>query len=147
LVFAAFEWDHVVGSDYVRWVVIECAGIGELYGGIQALAPRTDIAYFLNHETAESDAKAFAEYKNRSEPVAPPDAELPPEKERLEAFLWDHRESRDLIRWAVLRHHPLKVGTKRIRHDVAYFLEDKTAELDSKWFAAHRNRALLERGP
>jgi hypothetical protein len=134
--FVAFEWDHVVGSDYVRWVVIECAGVGELYGGIQALKPRRDVAYFVDPDTAEDDARLFAALKRGDSAPLPrsPDGEY-------EAFAWDHREGSDIVSWAVLKHfHPPHHQTHRIRRDTAYFLDAATAEADARCFAAARNR-------
>lgn len=144
MVYAAFEWDHVVGNDYIRWVVIECAGIGELFGGIQALPPRVDAAYFIDPQTAEADAVAFAKMKNGGATGVAPQPDPAPDGERFEAFCWDHRQGKELIRWAVLKHLPALAGTKRNRRDVAYFLQE-SAEEDAKSFAKHRNALLLER--
>ena len=51
---AAFAWDHNIFNPDVQWAVLEWNGEnpeGESF--------RTDVAYFLDPETAEADAKAF----------------------------------------------------------------------------------------
>jgi len=51
---AAFAWDHNIFNPIVQWAVLEWNGedpIGESF--------RNDVAYFLDPESAESDAKAF----------------------------------------------------------------------------------------
>jgi len=51
---AAFSWDHNIFNPLVQWAVLEWNGEnpeGESF--------RNDVAYFLDPETAESDARAF----------------------------------------------------------------------------------------
>lgn len=51
---AAFAWDHNIFNPLVRWAVLEWNGEnpeGESF--------RNDVAYFLDPETAEADARAF----------------------------------------------------------------------------------------
>jgi hypothetical protein len=144
VVYAAFEWDHVAGSKYIQWVVIECAGIGQLYGGVQALAPRRDIAYFVDAESAEADARLFAELKNQNAAATGRHIVSADCPDRHEAFNWDHAEGRNLFQWAVLKHRPVTKDGKRVRQDMAYFLDSATAQADATLFAEHKN-ALLEK--
>lgn len=51
---AAFAWDHNIFNPIVQWAVLEWNG--EDPSGVSV---RTDVAYFLDPEAAESDAKAF----------------------------------------------------------------------------------------
>jgi len=62
--YVALKWDHKVGRPNICWLVVQCASVGEKFGGPQALPPRRDIAYFVSEETAEQDALEFAEFKN-----------------------------------------------------------------------------------
>lgn len=51
---AAFAWDHNIFNPLVQWAVLEWNGEnpnGESF--------RSDVAYFLDPESAESDARAF----------------------------------------------------------------------------------------
>jgi len=51
---AAFAWDHNIFNPLVQWAVLEWNGEnpeGESY--------RNDVAYFLDPETGEADARAF----------------------------------------------------------------------------------------
>ncbi|MGH9424560.1 MAG: hypothetical protein ACRD3J_31595 [Thermoanaerobaculia bacterium] len=51
---AAFSWDHNIFNPLIQWAVLEWNGEnpdGESF--------RTDVAYFLDPQTAETDAKAF----------------------------------------------------------------------------------------
>lgn len=50
----AFAWDHQIFSPLLRWAVLEWGGVGG------EPMPRTDVAYFLDPETAEADARAFS---------------------------------------------------------------------------------------
>src|ERR1700760_2143407 len=63
--YVALEWDHKIGRPVIQWLVVKCQSVGQKFGGPQALPPRRDVAYFVNEETAERDAKAFADYKTR----------------------------------------------------------------------------------
>jgi hypothetical protein len=51
---AAFGWDHNIFRPQVRWAVLEWNG--EEPNGESV---RTDVAYFLDPDTAEADARAF----------------------------------------------------------------------------------------
>jgi hypothetical protein len=62
--YFASKWDHRLGSDLIGWVVIKGSGVDALHGDVQILGPRADVAYFLDTETAEEDAKDFARMKN-----------------------------------------------------------------------------------
>jgi hypothetical protein len=89
----------------INWIVVECAGLAVKCGALSALAPRRDVAYFVNEKTAERDAKAFAEYKN-----AQAEGRLPAVQEELSAeslqfhapYAWDHQLFSPLLRWGVL---------------------------------------------
>jgi hypothetical protein len=50
----AYAWDHNYFSSLIRWGVLEWGGEGG------KPMPRTDVAYFLDPETAEADARAFS---------------------------------------------------------------------------------------
>lgn len=54
--FVAYEWDHIAGSDIFKWAVLrwDKNNIGD----------RIDVAYFLDADTAENDAKALSDYLN-----------------------------------------------------------------------------------
>jgi hypothetical protein len=142
MVFAALKWDHKIAQPAINWIVVECSGIGEKCGGPQALAPRHDVAYFVDPQTAEEDAKAFAEYKNatagmNAETMIDPYRQFLESKidpERHIAFAWDHNLLNAWIRWAVLEWG----GPDRI--DVAYFIDPKTAREDAKVFSFLRDR-------
>jgi hypothetical protein len=51
---AAFAWDHNIFNPLVRWAVLEWNGENP-----EGASFRNDIAYFLDPETAEADARAF----------------------------------------------------------------------------------------
>jgi hypothetical protein len=51
---AAFAWDHNIFNPLVQWAVLEWNG--ENPDGVSV---RSDVAYFLDPETGESDARAF----------------------------------------------------------------------------------------
>jgi len=52
--FNAYEWDHLILGAQISWACLQWSG-SEKIGG-----PRTDVAYFVNRETAEADAKALS---------------------------------------------------------------------------------------
>ena len=64
---AAFAWDHNIFNPLIRWAVLEWNG--ENPDGISV---RSDVAYFLDPQTAESDARAFRVLRDElvGEPVA-----------------------------------------------------------------------------
>lgn len=143
--YVALEWDHKCGKSFIKWIVVECAGLGWKAGGPQALAPRRDVAYFVDDTTAERDAKAFADHKNGtySSPAeqrqwdATGDGDQPAPRRHV-AFEWDHELFKPLIRWAVLQWSgdPNRAGP---RDDVAYFVDAATAERDAKGFSRYRD--------
>lgn len=146
MLYVALEWDHKIGKPMINWIVVECAGVVEKCGGLSALAPRRDIAYFVNEKTAERDAKAFAAYKNaqlegRVLPVISSAEPL-----RHAAYAWDHQIHSPLLRWGVLEWSG-KDGKPAPREDVAYFLDPERAESDAKWFSLERDRWLVETSP
>lgn len=51
---AAFAWDHSIFSPLVQWAVLEWNGENPHEPSV-----RTDIAYFLDPESGEQDARAF----------------------------------------------------------------------------------------
>jgi hypothetical protein len=134
--YVALEWDHKIGKPMIRYVVVQCSGLGEKCGGPVALAPRRDVAYFCNDETAEQDAKAFAAYKNSLSAGA---ASLVREAQKGEprrhlAYAWDHNYLSPLIRWGVLEWGG-EGGKPMPRTDVGYFIDPQTAEADAKAFS------------
>ena len=103
--YVALEWDHHIGRPMIQWLVVKCQSVGQKFGGPQALPPRRDIAYFVDSETAERDAKAFAEYKTRLDEANVTTDELgssPAYSTRHAAFGWDHNIFNPLVQWAVL---------------------------------------------
>ena len=51
---AAFAWDHNIFNPLVQWAVLEWNGENPTGASV-----RTDVAYFLDPETGEADARAF----------------------------------------------------------------------------------------
>lgn len=51
---AAFAWDHNIFNPLVRWAVLEWNGENP-----EGESIRSDVAYFLDPQTAEADARAF----------------------------------------------------------------------------------------
>jgi hypothetical protein len=51
---AAFAWDHNIFNPIVQWAVLEWNGENP-----EGASVRSDVAYFLDPETAEADARAF----------------------------------------------------------------------------------------
>ena len=145
--YAALKWDHQVGRPTICWLVVKCASIGEKFGGPQALPPRRDIAYFVHEETAEQDAKEFAEFKNATDGIENTmtmgqyqellQSDL--SAERHAAFEWDHNIFNALIHWDVLQWGGQgQYGVDR--QDIAYFLDRETAHIDAKVFSFLRDR-------
>lgn len=50
---AAFAWDHNIFNPLIQWAVLEWNGENA------EVSMRNDVAYFLDPDTAETDAKAF----------------------------------------------------------------------------------------
>ena len=139
--YVALEWDHKIAKPMVKWLVVKCASLGTKFGGPQALPPRRDIAYFVDEETAERDAKAFAAYKTELDAQgAPETAETPAAySNRHAAFGWDHNIFNPLIQWAVLEWNGENPSGASVRNDVAYFLDPETAETDARNFRVIRD--------
>jgi len=138
--YVALEWDHHIGRPMIQWLVVKCQSVGQKFGGPQALPPRHDVAYFRGGETAERDAKAFAAYKTReeegaNEQIGTAKAYSP----RHAAFGWDHNIFNPLVQWAVLEWNGENPDGESFRHDVAYFLDPKTAESDARAFRVLRD--------
>ncbi|MCU1350223.1 MAG: hypothetical protein JWO56_3253, partial [Acidobacteria bacterium] len=51
---AAFAWDHNIFNPEIQWAVLEWNG-----NDPDGASVREDVAYFLDPETAEADARAF----------------------------------------------------------------------------------------
>jgi hypothetical protein len=150
--YTALEFDHLIGQHAIRWIVLECASLGRACGGPVALPPRRDIAYFLEPRTAETDARGFADFKNRMTSATTTAAdELVSKKvrERGEphkhhAYEWDHSIFGAQISWACLEWS----GSEEIagpRTDVAYFVNRETAEADARAFSWLRDRRLEDK--
>lgn len=134
--FAALEFEHRIGRPQVRWIVIECAGVGRKCGGWQTIPPRRDIAYFCSEWTARRDAEALAEYKNSCDTEAERTEWLhqrypKPRLSRNQAFEWDHQLLAPLLKWGVLQWSGDEDVTTP-REDIAYFLDGDTAEADAR---------------
>jgi hypothetical protein len=151
--YIAFEFDHRIGMHTVRWLVMECAGVATKFGGPLALKPRRDIAYFVDPETAESDARAFADYKQSL--ATDDDAGDAKQIRSLAsseempghhmAYQWDHSIYSHELRWAVLSWSGSE-ETLAPRDDVAYFVDTQTAEQDARAFSFIRDRSLTSAG-
>jgi hypothetical protein len=147
--YKALEFDHLIGQHAIRWIVLECSGVGRACGGPVALPPRRDIAYFLDPVTAEEDAKEFATFKNREVGTLTEEDEMLMynAQQKLEptlhhAYEWDHLIFGALIRWACLKWS----GSDALsgpRIDVAYFLDGKTAPHDARIFSWMRDRRCV----
>ena len=139
--YVALEWDHKIGRPVIQWLVVKCHSVGRKFGGPQALPPRRDIAYFVDSQTAERDAKAFAAYKTRREeddngvPLGTTDTY----SNRHAAFAWDHNIFNPIVRWAVLEWNGENPDGVSIRNDVAYFLDPEHAEADARAFRVLRD--------
>lgn len=144
--YVALEWDHKIGRPMISWLVVQCKSVGRKFGGPQALPPRRDIAYFVDKENAERDAKAFADYKNRMD-ESDQQSELGKSaaySQRHAAFGWDHNIFNPLIQWAVLEWNGENAEVS-VRNDVAYFLDPETAERDAKAFRAIRDELIARK--
>lgn len=141
--YVALEWDHKIGKPVIQWLVVKCQSVGEKFGGPQALPPRRDVAYFVDEETAERDAKAFAAYKTRMDNGGTAsDQKLGKSaaySKKHAAFGWDHNIFNPLVQWAVLEWNGENPEGQSFRNDVAYFLDSETAEADAKAFRVLRD--------
>ncbi|MGZ5442900.1 MAG: hypothetical protein ACXW5U_01835 [Thermoanaerobaculia bacterium] len=138
--YVALEWDHRIGRPFMQWLVVECASVGRKFGGPQAMPPRHDVAYFVEPATAERDAKAFADYKNRMCEASAPELAGTENtySTRHAAFAWDHNIFRPQVQWAVLEWNG-ENAEKSVRNDVAYFLDPAMAEGDARAFRVLRD--------
>ena len=139
--YVALEWDHKIGRPMIHWLVVKCQSVGRKFGGPQALPPRRDVAYFVDKQTAERDAKAFAEYKRKEERRGTNEG-LGADNaysNRHAAFGWDHNIFNPLIQWAVLEWNGENPEGESVRSDVAYFLDPETAESDARAFRVLRD--------
>lgn len=140
--YVALEWDHKIGRPMIHWLVVKCASVGTKFGGPQAMAPRRDVAYFVDSATAERDAKAFAAYKTSQDENPAANAELGASEaysKRHAAFGWDHNIFNPLIQWAVLEWNGENPEGESVRSDVAYFLDPETGESDARAFRVIRD--------
>jgi len=142
--YVALEWDHKIGRPFVQWLVVKCHSVGRKFGGPQALAPRRDVAYFLDEQTAERAAKAFAAHKTRQAEAGNGAAEALGSGETYSnthaAFAWDHNIFNPVIQWAVLEWNGNDPDGASVREDVAYFLDPETAEADARAFRVLRDQ-------
>ena len=139
--YVALEWDHKIGRPIVQWLVVKCQSVGQKFGGPQALPPRRDVAYFVDEQTAERDAKAFAAYKTRQAENAAAESlgTSAAYSNRHAAFAWDHNIFNPLIQWAVLEWNGENPEGESFRNDVAYFLDPESAEADARAFRVLRD--------
>jgi len=143
--YVALEWDHHIGRPMIQWLVVKCHSIGQKFGGPQAMAPRHDVAYFVDSETAERDAKAFAAYKTRQdEGTAEEIGTAEAYSKRHAAFGWDHNIFNPLVQWAVLEWNGENPQGQSFRNDVAYFLDPSSAEADARAFRVLRDELSAE---
>jgi hypothetical protein len=147
--YVALAWDHKIGRQIIQWLVVQCQSVGQKFGGPQALPPRRDIAYFVDEESAERDAKAFADYKTRQGEEKREGAEdpstAPVYSNRHAAFSWDHNIFNPLIQWAVLEWNGENPDGESFRSDVAYFLDPETAEADARAFRVIRDELVAKK--
>ncbi|MGZ3461722.1 MAG: hypothetical protein ACXU86_24790 [Archangium sp.] len=141
--YVALEWDHKIGKPMINWIVVECSGTAIKCGSVSALAPRRDVAYFVNEETAERDAKAFAEYKNAQREGRAVEPVSTGELRYHAPYAWDHNIFSPLLRWGVLEWNGAD-GEPGPRLDVAYFLDADTAESDARWLSQVRDQWRAE---
>ncbi len=146
--YVALEWDHKIGRPVIQWLVVKCSSVGHKFGGPQAMPPRRDVAYFVNEETAEQDAKAFADYKMRmGDGGSAADRELGKSavySKKHAAFAWDHNIFNPLVNWAVLEWNGENPDGESYRNDVAYFLDPETGEADARAFRVIRDELLAK---
>ena len=139
--YVALEWDHKIGRPVVQWLVVKCQSVGQKFGGPQALPPRRDVAYFVDEQTAERDAKAFAAYKTRQAENAAGESlgTSAAYSNRHAAFAWDHNIFNPIVQWAVLEWNGENPEGESFRNDVAYFLDPESAEADARAFRVLRD--------
>jgi hypothetical protein len=142
MVYTALRWDNRSQTSSKYWSVVESKEAQELANGTITLPRRPRyIAYFINEDTAEQDAKQFAEYKNEKAR-----SYLPTEYQKLlasntlpgchTAFECDVHFSSGSIYWAV------QECCHGLREDIAYFFDAHTAKEDAKAFSLIRDHRL-----
>ncbi|WP_136255422.1 hypothetical protein [Onishia niordana] len=139
--YIALKWDHKIGAHFVAWIVVECSAVGEKFGLPQALPPRRDVAYFVDPDTAEQDAKAFAEYKNEDATAALASEYSPylSEHHGYCHYPWDHDYLSELVKHAVLYWEDGQhLKPAPVRDDVAYFVCPEASEQDSRFFVQYK---------
>lgn len=145
--YVALEWDHKIAKPIIQWIVVKCHSVGQKFGGPQAMPPRRDIAYFVNEETAERDAKAFAAYKMRLDENGGAGEGLGASEaysNRHAAFGWDHNIFNPIVQWAVLEWNGENPDGVSVRNDVAYFLDPENGEADARAFRVLRDELESE---
>ena len=147
--YVALKWDHIIGAHFVQWIVVKCNGISDKFGLPQALPPRRDIAYFTDPQSAEQDAKQFADYKNTGQ-MADIEKKYSPNLGEHHGFCHyacDHTYLGELVKHAVLYWEDGKhFSPEPYRSDIAYFIDPQTSEMDSIFFAQYKlERARLLR--
>jgi hypothetical protein len=141
--YVALEWDHHIGRPMIHWLVVKCASVGQKFGGPQALPPRRDVAYFVNAQTAERDAKAFAAWKTRQDEGSAEELGTSEAySKRHAAFAWDHNIFNPLVQWAVLEWNGENPTGTSVRNDVGYFLDPETGEADARAFRVLRDELV-----
>jgi hypothetical protein len=131
----------------IHWLVVKCQSVGQKFGGPQALPPRRDVAYFVDANTAERDAKAFAAYKTQQEAGSTAVEGLGASQaysNRHAAFGWDHNIFNPIVQWAVLEWNGENPDGVSVRSDVAYFLDPEMAESDARAFRVLRDDLIAE---
>jgi hypothetical protein len=144
--YVALEWDHKIGRPFIQWLVVKCHSVGRKFGGPQALPPRRDVAYFVDAQTAERDAKAFAAYKTRQDEHGANELLGTSEvySNRHAAFAWDHNIFNPIVQWAVLEWNGEDPEGESVRNDVAYFLDPESGEADARAFRVIRDELMSE---
>jgi hypothetical protein len=143
--YVALEWDHKIGRPMIQWLVVKCHSVGRKFGGPQAIAPRHDVAYFVDQQTAERDAKAFAEFKTRQDAgTADELGTSDTYSNRHAAFAWDHNIFNPLVQWAVLEWNGENPDGVSVREDVAYFLDPASGEADARAFRVIRDELVAD---
>ncbi|HLO84072.1 MAG TPA: hypothetical protein VK203_03515 [Nostocaceae cyanobacterium] len=142
MVYTALRWDNRSQESSTYWLVVESKEAQEQTDGTITLpSRRRHIAYFVNQDTAEQDAKQFAEYKNEKERCYFPSEYLKLLASNIQprhhaAFECDVHFSSGSIYWAVQECHSY------LREDIAYFFDSLTAKEDAKAFSLIRDHRL-----
>jgi hypothetical protein len=143
--YIALQWDHKIAENFLSWIVVECSGVTDKFGLPQALPPRQDIAYFVDSVTAQADAKAFAELKNKNQqPTFKGDfSPFISDHHGFTHYQWDHNYLSDLVKHAVLYWEDGKhQHAEPVRDDIAYFVDPLHAKQDSEYFSRYKLGAL-----